>query len=162
MDSKKTDNRQKGFSLLELVIVVVIIGVIAAIAFIGIPAVLKAVKSSTQPTRLSKYMNAQANFRTAKGKRRYGTLQELRDAGLIDDTIAKFNPRTGAQVPIDNYLLVVGNENSEYLVNSFEVTLERQNRTSDDDKYPDYCIAGDDVIRRGRPTCGANSTPVDQ
>ncbi len=152
----------KGFTLLELLITVFIVGVLVTLAVIGLPAVLKNTKNSAQPVRLSKYVNAQATFRTSLGKRRYGTLSELKNAGLLDDSIVRYSGSD--QVAIENYKIVPGDESTAFLQNNFKVTLQKQNRDSSDTEL-DYCVNADGVVRKASTSnpsqCSDSSSPID-
>jgi prepilin-type N-terminal cleavage/methylation domain-containing protein len=80
--------KQKGFSLIELLIVVVVIGVIAAIA---IPNLMSARRSSNEAAAISSLRTlhgAQMTYRTTYGNGEYaGTLYALATPALIDDVL---------------------------------------------------------------------------
>lgn len=71
-------NRQKGFSLVELLIVVAVIGIIAAIAIPSLIQAQKRAKEASAVACLRAYTSAQYSFNATKGGyKRYGTQAEL-------------------------------------------------------------------------------------
>lgn len=69
---------ERGFSLIELLIVVGIIAILSAITLIGYRAVMGGGKEKMVTVKLKEIAEAQMQYRVGNGRRRYATLQELR------------------------------------------------------------------------------------
>jgi prepilin-type N-terminal cleavage/methylation domain-containing protein len=92
-----TQQRQLGFSLVELLIVVGIIGIISAIAIPNLIASRRSANEASAISSLRLLFSAQATYRATTGSGSFGDLGSLQTAGLIDSVVGASDttPKSG-------------------------------------------------------------------
>lgn len=84
----KLNKNEKGFSLVELLVVVIIIAIVAAIAIPNLLASRRAANEASAISSLRTIHSAEATYQATVGQNvNYGLLADLADADLIDTVL---------------------------------------------------------------------------
>ncbi len=129
---KHTPTSQRGFSLIELLIVVAIIGIIAAVAIPYLQQARQATKSASAISSIRAIHSAQSSFRSSEG--RYGSLLELGNAKYIGDPSLSSGRKS-------DYTFIITNETALSYEASADPLVDPQNA------YQHYFIDSSGIMR---------------
>lgn len=118
MRNNSKSQRQRGFSLVELMIVISIIGILVAI---GIPAWQASVRSTNEAaaiTHLQRISTAQVTYYNTKNRAGYGTFDQLSQGGYLDKRFAGDSPLVDGYIFRSTLTAKSGNQPPGYAVNA--------------------------------------------
>jgi prepilin-type N-terminal cleavage/methylation domain-containing protein len=165
MRSKKFQQKQRGFSLIELLIVVVMISIFASIAILYGPAVIKGSKDKLSRTRLATISDAQNRFKSGMGKGRFGSLCELArtptedGSVLLPTSVAKFDEGC-APIAIDGWYVQddigAGDPTQNpALRKTYLIQLRKE-----DSETERFCMGPDGILRKPKPGRGGGGGTI--
>ncbi|HEX8719022.1 MAG TPA: prepilin-type N-terminal cleavage/methylation domain-containing protein [Pyrinomonadaceae bacterium] len=148
---------QKGFSLIELLIVVAIIGIIAAIAIPNLLASRRAANEASAISALRTVGTAESTYSSTVGGGAYGDLKDLADNQLVDTAIAAAKDKDHCK---SGYFFEVDGDSAGYVSTATQCSSNQGSRNFISDEAGVIYAKTDATQTPLKDTDGAGTAPI--